>query len=271
MAESPSTSGEAWSTFYEAGNITWADVSSLDLPYFQKFSKSEWVNKLLSLSEIFKLTNPIVLEAGCGLGLYSMTLAFLGYQVWGLDYSVKAVEIATLIRERVRPTPGQVTFETGNLLSIQHPDNSYDFVFNQAVLEYFLDDAELNRALQEMVRVLKPGRRLTLIVQNTANPLLKIKRRLGHPGFTNQPPVRKISAKSLSLLLEAQGLTSIKRDGIEPWKGFFHGIPFLTKTPLMRNLTYLVYRGLSRTMWLPAPIRVRVAPQFIVSGLKPQE
>lgn len=119
-----------------------------------------------------------------------------------------------------------------------------------------------------MVRVLKPGGRIVVIVQNTLHPLRSLNSKLGWQGFTQQPTVRPISATDLRQRFERLGLLDIQIDGIEPWKGVFHGIPVLTSTRTAHNLTYLVYRALGRLVPLPRSMRSRLAVQFIVAGSK---
>lgn len=84
-----------------------------------------------------------VLEAGCGVGLYALSLARLGYWVTAFDYNEGAIRHAEAIRNRVGLSTDQVHFFVDNLLAMRAADDSFDLVFNQAVLEYFCDDAEL--------------------------------------------------------------------------------------------------------------------------------
>jgi 2-polyprenyl-3-methyl-5-hydroxy-6-metoxy-1,4-benzoquinol methylase len=264
-----SNAGEAWDELYRAGNVTWVDVSHVDQTYINQLAESEFVGALRQYVPTLKDVDPClkILEAGCGLGLYSFALAALGFHVTAFDYSPTAIEIATALRDRLGFSPEQVNFSVGNLLSIDQPDNTYDVVFNQAVLEYFTDDHDFDTVLQEMSRILRPGGYLAVIVQNTTQLTLPLKRRLGHLGFTNQPPVRLISASDLIDHLHKLGLTELAESGIDAWKGLLHGIPALTQTPLLHRLTYLTYRFTSKIP-LPAMLRSKLALQFVVSGKK---
>ncbi|HUS14631.1 MAG TPA: class I SAM-dependent methyltransferase [Chloroflexia bacterium] len=270
MAESlVSQAGAGWSQFYQAGTLSWVAPLSVDAAYLDRMARSEWIVRLLELAGLGAPAGQHILEAGCGVGLYALALSRLGFRVAAFDYNPQAVDLAERIRERVGLPAAQVSFTVDNLLAIQAPDSCYDLVFNQAVLEYFCDERELDQALEEMIRVLAPGRKLVLIVQNTRHPLRGIKRMLGWRGFENQPPVRSISAGDLQRRLRARGLVQVQVDGIDPWKGLFHGIPVFTRTRAAHTLTYLAHRGLQRLVPLPRAIRSRLAVQFIVAGQKP--
>ena len=83
-----------------------------------------------------------VLEAGCGTGQYGLALALQGYDVDALDYNPAALErardsIATVARVR----PCTMLFQ-GDLLCLPTPTDAYDLVFNQQVMEYFVDAAQ---------------------------------------------------------------------------------------------------------------------------------
>jgi len=101
-----------------------------------------------------------VLEVGCGPGRYVALLAAMGYDVIGVDPIEFPLwtEIAA-----IRP----VVFRSGvKAESLPFPDASFDHVTCISAMLYFED---VNAALAEMRRVLKPGGRLYLRTVNRNN------------------------------------------------------------------------------------------------------
>ncbi len=99
----------------------------------------------------------LVLEVGCGPGLYARRLAqrFPGIDVVGIDHSEAQLRLA----RRAADAQGlrRCRFEGGDARSLPHPDASVDAVI---VSRLFTVLHERGRALGEIHRVLRPGGRL---------------------------------------------------------------------------------------------------------------
>ncbi len=90
----------------------------------------------------------LVLDAGCGTGYGSRTLAGSGAR------EVVGVDIAKSVLEAVGPTmPATVRLETGDLRSLPFDDDTFDLVVCFEVIEHFEDPFTI---LDELVRVLAP-------------------------------------------------------------------------------------------------------------------
>jgi ubiquinone/menaquinone biosynthesis C-methylase UbiE len=98
-----------------------------------------------------------VLEVAPGPGYFAIELAKLGGDVTCLDISHTFVEIA---RRNAAEARVKVDFQQGNASSMPFPDRSFDFLLCRAAFKNF---AEPVRALQEMLRVLKPGGKALII------------------------------------------------------------------------------------------------------------
>jgi len=99
-----------------------------------------------------------VLEVAPGPGYFSIALAKLGdYLVTGLDISHTFVEIA---RRGAAEGGVRVEFEQGSASRMPFAGDRFDFLVCRAAFKNF---GEPVRALQEMRRVLKPGRRGLII------------------------------------------------------------------------------------------------------------
>lgn len=102
----------------------------------------------------------VVLDAGCGPGYDALRMAARvgsSGHVTGIDLSERMIAIA---REKAAGSGLPVSFMTGNVCQLDLPDASFDAVREERTLQ-ILDDP--GKALDEMVRVLRPGGRLVAI------------------------------------------------------------------------------------------------------------
>jgi SAM-dependent methyltransferase len=103
-----------------------------------------------------------VLDAGCGTGEIVARLAarFSGATFVGVDLEAPHLERA---RARCRPFASRTSFEVGDALALSFGDAEFDLVMSRHVLQA-VPDAE--RAVAEMIRVLRPGGRVHLVVED---------------------------------------------------------------------------------------------------------
>lgn len=107
-----------------------------------------------------------VLDAGCGYGFHASRLARRGLSVTGVDFSEAALGRAQHYLAQAG-LGGQVELRQGNLLGLPFEDANFDYVSCWGVLMHI---PEVERALEELVRVLRPGGRLVL-AENNADSL----------------------------------------------------------------------------------------------------
>lgn len=101
-----------------------------------------------------------VLEAGCGVGAQTVTLAARNptARITAVDISPASLEQA---RERVAAAGcGNVTFRQGDIFDLPFAPGSFDEVFVCFVLEHLPDPI---RALASLKKLLKPGGAMTVI------------------------------------------------------------------------------------------------------------
>lgn len=116
-----------------------------------------------------------VLDAGCGAGEYVEAFAAAGASAVGVEYD------ATKVRSYRERHPGSERVTQGELTAIAAPDESFDLVVLNEVLEHTPDEAA---TLAELHRVLKPGGRLVVFAPNRLFPFEThgvIRRRDGRP------------------------------------------------------------------------------------------
>lgn len=89
-----------------------------------------------------------VLEAGCGLGHFTVAAAALGYEVTGVDWSEPTV------RELNQRFPA-IDFRQGDVRRLEFAADSFDAVYSPGVCEHFEEGPD--EVLGETLRVLRPG------------------------------------------------------------------------------------------------------------------
>ena len=112
-----------------------------------------------------------VLEYGCGAEPNSLEVAREARSVHGIDISPVAIErartsAAALGLERFQ-------FSVADAEALDFPDDSFDLVFGAAIVHHL----ELDKAIAEIARVLRPEGRAIFIEPLGHNPLINLYRR----------------------------------------------------------------------------------------------
>ena len=103
-----------------------------------------------------------VLDVGCGRGELVLQAAMRGAEAWGIDYAAPAVEIARRALAGIEPALRERTHvDPMDVKALVFDDASFDIVFLLDVVEH-LYPPELDRALDELRRVMRPGARMVL-------------------------------------------------------------------------------------------------------------
>jgi ubiquinone/menaquinone biosynthesis C-methylase UbiE len=118
------------------------------------------VEKEAIFSLLPKLAGQRVLEVGCGTGNISLALARRESRVVGLDVSAPMLAAAQQHARQQCLSPTWIKGEAG---ALPFPKNSFDGVISILALDFIADRPG---ALQEMVRVLRPGGFLVLALLN---------------------------------------------------------------------------------------------------------
>jgi len=157
-----------------------------------------------------------ILELGCGTGSFTGELARSGADVIAIDVSPELLEIA-----RANWSAPNVRYEIQNAYVLTYSDATFDSIVGSSILHHL----EIEEALREIYRVLKPGGTIYFTEPNMLNPQIAIqknvpwiKRRLG-----DSPDETAFFRWSLRRLLEQTGYGDIQ---IEPFD-FLH-----PKTPV---------------------------------------
>jgi SAM-dependent methyltransferase len=108
-----------------------------------------------------------ILDIGCGSGLYFPLLARRAERLAGLDFSSEMIAAARGLVEKKGLT--NVDLFVGSAEELPFPDESFDLVLGIDVLHHIPD---LERALREVRRVLRPGGRFASVEPNVLNPMV---------------------------------------------------------------------------------------------------
>lgn len=118
-----------------------------------------------------------VLEIGCGSGYFSKELLKTKAKITSIDISPDLLEIA-----KKNYQAENIFFLIENAYSMSFADSQFDYVVGSSVLHHL----EIQKAFQEIYRVLKPGGKILFTEPNMLNPQIAlqknipfIKRKLG--------------------------------------------------------------------------------------------
>jgi SAM-dependent methyltransferase len=100
----------------------------------------------------------LILENGCGVGMYVEHLTSLGGTVIGLEYDSERATEARTRSSHIINAAGE---------TIPLPSSTFDLILSHEVIEHVRDD---RAAIREMVRILKPGGRIVLFCPNRGYP-----------------------------------------------------------------------------------------------------
>lgn len=134
---------------------TQGDYNKIADAFFTSRKQMRWPELDAMLEEV--KPGQQVLDIGCGTGRVCNQLEATGVDYFGIDISEAEIALA-------KEGCPQGDFRTGSMLALPYEDNSFDVVFHIAVLHHLLTEPERVQAIQEAMRVLKPGGRLNLMV-----------------------------------------------------------------------------------------------------------
>lgn len=139
--------------------------------------KRRWARRCRLFKEFIGDTRSRVLEVGCGTGLFTEALARTDNTILAIDISD-----ALIMKAKERVSSANVAFIVGNACETELESASLDFVLGSSSLHHL----EVDNALKEFIRILKPGGGMLFTEPNMLNPQVAltknvpfIKRRAG--------------------------------------------------------------------------------------------
>jgi SAM-dependent methyltransferase len=98
-----------------------------------------------------------ILDAGCGSGRNLVYFLREGYEVFGADAEVHAVEMVRRLAVSLAPQLPSSNFHVEAIEGMSFPDDFADAVISSAVLHFASDDQQFEGMLRGSWRTLKPG------------------------------------------------------------------------------------------------------------------
>lgn len=117
----------------------------------KRSGNSYWYVAELALRH-FKSSDQRLLDFGCGQGYSAMQYAKIGYMVHGFDISPSSVDRAKQLA-RIYNFEARTNFSVGAAEVLDYPDEFFDIIIGMDILHH----VEIDQAIAECVRVLKPG------------------------------------------------------------------------------------------------------------------
>lgn len=151
-----------------------------------------------------------VLDVGCGMGQWSVALSILNRSVLAVD--VDSVRLFTAASVAKGLNRSNLTFLHASLHELPASDSSVDAVFCYSVIMF----VDMDLALREIQRVLKPGGRFVVMVDLWRWHWSRvIERRLPPIEFVKMGVKRLLGRKARMLFGEAYFLRQLSRHGFE--------------------------------------------------------
>jgi SAM-dependent methyltransferase len=186
--------------------------------------KLRWARRVKMLSSHLQ-PGMTVLELGCGAGYFTPQLARTGADVVAIDVSPELLEIA-----RTNYSAPNVQYQIENAYALSYDDAVFDSVVGSSILHHL----EIEPALRDVYRVLKPAGTIFFTEPNMLNPQIAVqknipwvKRKLG-----DSPDETAFFRWPLRRLLEKTGYRDIR---ITPFD-FLHP---KTPVPLINRVNQL--------------------------------
>jgi len=132
---------------------------------FFKFRDRDWLFEKLPLTGSEK-----VLDVGCGHGLLLIAAAkkLTSGIAYGLDLWAQATQAnnskeATLKNARIAGLESKIEIHTGDMRAMPFADSSFDAIVSSWAIHNIDDKNEREKALLDILRVLKPGGRIAIL------------------------------------------------------------------------------------------------------------
>ncbi len=210
--------------------------------------------QIATVLELIGATPCSVLEAGCGTGRFTFEVARAGHQVTAIDYSAAMLD-SCRERQAGEPEGGRVAFQQASIFELPFEDESFDAILSVHVLMHLPD---YERALAELIRVLRPGGRLVFDIRNQhslnwlAYPLRRVGQRLRgrepwRVWYCTRAGIAELAAAHGARLTEVRGMFPIKPNRFpEALMPLVRGLEGVGDESLIRRLGHIQMVALTK-------------------------
>ncbi|MEW5923726.1 MAG: class I SAM-dependent methyltransferase [Candidatus Zixiibacteriota bacterium] len=133
-------------------------------PFFKALTDERTTGEIQELVALCKFNqSDKILDLCCGQGRHSNKLRQFGFKAIGFDFSRTLLSIA---QKNAADSDSGALFVRGNMKELPFQDAAFDWTLSLFGSFGFLSNADNEKTLAEVVRILKPGGRLLLEIQN---------------------------------------------------------------------------------------------------------
>lgn len=173
-------------------------------PFVQLKIHQDSMELLVEMSEVND--KDLVLDVACGPGLVACEFARHASHVTGIDITEAMINLA---REKALSTNlSNVTWKIGNAVPLPFDDDSFSLVITRYSFHHFLEPP---KALEEMIRVCKPGGRVLV-----ADVCVKDEHSAEYDRMEklrDNSHVHALTESEFTNIFQLSGLTDVKRSG----------------------------------------------------------
>jgi ubiquinone/menaquinone biosynthesis C-methylase UbiE len=189
-----------------------------------------------------------VLEFGCGTGMFSRRIAAAGALLTAIDLS------PDLIAEAQKEQGPNVAYQIGDIEMLPFNDAAFDAVVGSSVLHH----VQVEKALTNALRVLKPGGMIAFAEPNMLNPQIAIQKNIPYikRKMGDSPDETAFFRWPMARLLKQLGFIDIV---VKPYD-FLHPATPKKFIPFAKKVTYMLES---------IPIIREIAGSIILSARKP--
>ncbi|MFH0703166.1 MAG: class I SAM-dependent methyltransferase [bacterium] len=131
--------------------------------------KIRWKRRVDMFIKFLGNDNRKILEIGCGTGLFTEEIAKTNNKLTSIDISSELIELA---KQRVCSV--NVIFMLENAYNTNFIEDSFDFIIGSSVLHHL----DIDLALKEFYRLLKPGGKIMFTEPNMLNPQISLQKNI---------------------------------------------------------------------------------------------
>ncbi|MBM4167343.1 MAG: class I SAM-dependent methyltransferase [Ignavibacteria bacterium] len=263
------------SNIYDKNHVTnaWGNVFKNNRNFYQT-SYPKYLSRLKH-QDFMKLLESLIpnssekkiIELGCGRGIDSLYLAFMGYKVTAFDYYEIPLRNLKNAKENYEMTlrrPLELDIIQGDFFNTGFSDETFDVVFNSGVIEHYSNENYRIELLSEMNRITKKGGYTVVAFPNKLHPLVNIWEFLRNK-FSNfeiyELPEFEISPDEIELEMKKSNFDDITVKGID----LYNSICYYPQWRVLRLLSYIL-RVLVPTS--PVSLSFRLGTRLVCIGKK---
>jgi ubiquinone/menaquinone biosynthesis C-methylase UbiE len=139
-----------------------------------------------------------ILDAGCGIGIFTLDMISCGARVVGLDLSLSMIR-----RARQKAQNSRLQIVSADIRNLPFPENIFDKSTSITTLEFIPDGP---KAVQELFRVTRKGGIVVVATLNSLSPWAERRRKEGKKGHSLFSKAIFRSPEALISLGQAEGI-----------------------------------------------------------------